>query len=108
MNRPVTRVGVMAVLLLCATGAEAQDAAVFDGWITDRANGCRACVPELRDYARISWHGPCIGGRAQGAGTLVVAVAGAPDRTYNVTFHNGRIEGTGTIEWDNGDRYEGM
>ena len=35
------------------------------------------------------------------------AVAGAPDRTYAVTFRNGRIEGSGVIEWGNGDRYEG-
>jgi len=107
MLRPAARIGVMAVLLLAGADAAAQEAAVFDGWITDRANGCRAFVPELRDYARISWRGPCVGGRAEGAGVLAVSVAGAPDRTYSVTFRRGRIDGAGTIEWDNGDRYEG-
>src|SRR5262249_3972862 len=107
MIRPAARVGVMAVLVLWAGAGQGQDATGFDGWITDRANGGRPLLAGLRDSAPLSWRGACVGGRAPGAGTLAVAVAGAPDRTYAVSFRRGRIEGTGTIEWDNGDRYAG-
>ena len=61
---------VIASALGAAAAASAQDRAVYDGWVYDRASGCRVFVPELRDFARATWNGACVDGRADGDGTL--------------------------------------
>ncbi|MBM3620060.1 MAG: hypothetical protein FJX20_05160 [Alphaproteobacteria bacterium] len=91
---------------LCVVGAaEAQQPK--SGWIADPKSGCKVWNENPIANEHISWSGPCVGGIANGNGTLQWYANNKPTDRYVGELGNGRENGQGAYYWPEGARYEG-
>ena len=57
-----------------------------------------------RDYEPLTWSGACTDGKASGSGRLVFR---GGEGVYDGAMRDGRMHGSGVLDWANGFRYEG-
>lgn len=80
------------------------------GWMIDAANGCWVWNPNPRPGETGTWEGACPRGPAEGRGRseLRWTEQGTPRvATYVGTLRAGRMEGSGLLDWGDGNRYAG-
>ena len=87
-----------------------KDGKFHGQWLADEATGCRLWLDHSGENKRVTWSGPCVDGKAQGKGTMVLRfVWEATELTdlYDGEFKRGKKHGHGIYTWYNGNRYEG-
>ena len=57
-----------------------------------------------RDYEPLTWSGACTDGKASGSGRLVFR---GGEGVYDGVMRDGKMHGSGVLDWANGFRYEG-
>ena len=57
-----------------------------------------------RDYEPLTWTGACTDGKASGEGRLVFR---SGEGVYDGAMQDGKMHGSGVLDWANGFRYEG-
>lgn len=77
------------------------------GWIVDARSGCRVWNPIPAVDDRITWDGPCVGGYAQGHGTLRWYSGDKHYETDVGEFKTGKLNGHAVLEFTNHSRFEG-
>lgn len=102
---------VMALLALAATILIAPSA-----WAVDEmrwqatSSGCLVWNPIPEPSETVTWSGGCVDGKASGFGTEVFRYRELgvwKEERYVGEMEGGRLNGRGTLSYDNGDRYEG-
>src|SRR5262245_42312357 len=96
---------VGAITLAFIGTAEAQPPQ--PAWIADPKTGCQVWNERPKPNQTISWVGPCVGGRAEGQGTLQWFRDGWPGNRYEGEYRDGKPNGRGVLTYASGDRYEG-
>ncbi len=82
----------LACLALCG-------AAQAETWLEDEETGCRVWSPDPAEPGDVlTWSGGCLGGHAEGEGTLVLTNNGAELGRYEGTMSDGRFEGEGNLK----------
>jgi len=94
---------MIAVAMLPAVPALATE----PGWTADNATGCKVWNNRPRPNETVSYSGPCLNGMASGKGVAQWIENGKPTDRAEVSFKNGKMEGTGTYSWPNGQTYSG-
>ena len=94
--------GVMCALLLALWSAPvaAQSSALH--WATDAKSGCRVWDPHPQPNQSISWSGQCVGGLAEGRGTVQWYKDALPLEKDEGVWHQGRQTGEGSQVWPTG------
>jgi len=77
-----------------------------DTWSSDPRTGCKVRDAD-NGAAIVSWSGPCVGGLAQGKGTLQVSKDGKAVRTYVGDMLGGKRNGRAVMTFPSGTRYDG-
>jgi hypothetical protein len=90
---------------LCCSVAFGQ-AGQVGALVADTTNGCKIWNPHPQPDETVKWSGDCIGGLAQGPGTLQWFRNGKPSETDQGQWTQGRQSGHGVQDWSTG-RYEG-
>lgn len=71
---------------------------------------CVVWNPEPDPGDSVTWSGPCVAGKADGAGTEVFRYfdhGTLKEQRYDGTMSAGKLQGHGTLYFDNGDKFEG-
>ncbi len=76
-------------------------------FLPDKHSGCRVWVAEAPVDLRVSWSGPCAGGKAEGTGTLVEYAADKEVLRYEGEMRKGRLNGKGKLNYAGGLKEEG-
>ena len=103
------RIIFLFCLCLIATSCYAGE------WIVDTATGCKVWNENPAPNESISWSGKCEGGTANGQGVLhwYVNKSGSKkgngdlSTTIEGFFKDGKLDGSGTITFSNGNKYVG-
>ena len=76
-------------------------------WLLDTENGCRMWDwhPDAEDEAK--WSGSCPGGLKDGRGVVQWSEHGQPIDRFEGIYRQGKREGFGRYQWNDGNRFEG-
>lgn len=100
------RLWVPVVAALAAIPAFAQNPPT--GWVADPKTGCKILDAAPDPDEKITWSGDCVGGMAEGNGTLQFFIGDMPAVRYEGDMRNGRADGHGINVEPDGARYEGQ
>jgi len=97
---PPRAAAIAAVLLASAMAAHAGD------WSRDGIGGCRIWNPHPQGNETSHWSGACVGGFAEGRGTVQWSVSNRVIESDEGNWSSGRQSGQGAQVWPTG-RYDG-
>jgi hypothetical protein len=95
---------VLSAVFLNLTFAQAEP--TKSATVADK-NGCKVYNPMPQENESISWDGDCIGGFANGKGTLNWYINGELMEYYSGEMRNGWAEGHGIYTSKDGTQYDG-
>lgn len=87
--------------------AETAWAGEHADWIADQVNNCRVWNNFPRDGDTITWNGNCVGGKADGFGTLKWSSHSHVYETIEGNFRGGRIDGSALVKLSEERWFEG-
>jgi hypothetical protein len=99
---------IALALAFLATLAAPSHAQVYSGrWIADSA-GCRFWDPQPLPNETVRWAGRCVGGYAEGHGTLTWYEKGVLYETDVADFKQGMLNGHGSLSFVTGMKFDGQ
>lgn len=96
---------MVGAIALTSSAAVAQTAT--PGWSADAHTGCRVWNPHPMTDEAVTWSGECRGGVANGPGVEQWLRFGVPANRIEGRFIAGKPDGSMTVTYPNGDRYDG-
>ena len=91
-------------IAMLAPAAHAQS--YFGRWITDQS-GCKFWDPAPLPNETVQWNGRCVGGYADGHGTLTWYGRGLLYETDVADFAHGMLNGHGSLRFTSGESFDG-
>ena len=91
---------------LCA-GMAALAQAPLQGYLADPDSGCKVWAQNPVPKQVVRWSGACVGGYAEGPGTVTLIIEGAEFQRLTVPRHLGKASGPGVADYANGAHMEG-
>lgn len=91
--------------LLTTTASHAQP--VSSRWIAD-SSGCQFWDPSPMAEETVRWSGRCVGGYAEGHGTLTWYTRGSLYETDVADFAHGMLNGHGVLSFVSGQKFDGQ
>ena len=102
-----TRLMLLSSLSTLAACASAPRKPVLPAAWVPTTQGCLVWNAFPRATDTVTWDGACVGGYADGSGTLTWFDDGSYSQRFVGTMREGKRNGTGDYFWANGDHYQG-
>jgi len=108
MKRSLMQWTTAALLLSASLGISAAlaQSSSSEVMVADPNNGCKVWNPHPSGDEVVNWSGACVGGLAQGPGTLQWLKGSKVEEKDDGAWNQGRQTGRGTQDWNSGS-YQG-